>query len=335
MSKGRRIVRGISGAGLAGLIALGTASSPATATDLETLRSKAQRLGDTVGELETDLADLSHKEQRLEAEIASTSADIGLLEAEINAIEDDYNEALDVYIERAVEAYKSGPTGDLALLMSARTLDQLFTYAEVQSHIARDDARALDDLVASQEESARAQEELDEHKQSVLVKSARLDEVTTGIRTKIATRRDVLAQLTAEIDHLEEQARAAAAQAAEPDQALLDLLQPSGPAPGIPDGFAGTGVTFEGIASWYGPGFEGNPTANGDIFDPDLFTAASKELPLGSWLYVEHEGRGVVVLVNDRGPYIDGRILDLSQAAAEAIGITGLGWIEAEILLKL
>ncbi len=89
-----------------------------------------------------------------------------------------------------------------------------------------------------------------------------------------------------------------------------------------------------GLASWYGPGFEGNPTANGDIFDPDLFTAASRDLPFGTWLFVTHNGRGVVVLVNDRGPYIDDRVLDLSQAAAEAIGITGLGWIEAEILLK-
>ncbi|MGH2694860.1 MAG: septal ring lytic transglycosylase RlpA family protein, partial [Actinomycetota bacterium] len=117
-------------------------------------------------------------------------------------------------------------------------------------------------------------------------------------------------------------------------EAFARLLDGSGPSNGIPAGFAGTGVSFEGIASWYGPGFEGKPTASGDIFDPDLYTAASKELPLGTWLYVEHQGRGVVVLVNDRGPYIDGRILDLSRAAAEVIGITGLGWIRAEILIK-
>jgi rare lipoprotein A len=51
-------------------------------------------------------------------------------------------------------------------------------------------------------------------------------------------------------------------------------------------------------------------------------------------LFVTHGSRGVVVLVNDRGPYIDDRVLDLSQAAAEAIDITGLGWIEAELLIK-
>ena len=98
--------------------------------------------------------------------------------------------------------------------------------------------------------------------------------------------------------------------------------------------FVGTGVTFEGIASWYGPGFEGNLTASGDVFDSDLYTVASKTLPLGTWLYVEFNGRGVVVLVNDRGPYVGDRILDLSRAAAEAIGISGLGWVKAEILIK-
>lgn len=334
MDKGRRIARGMAAAGMAGLVAVGTASAPATATDLEALRTRAQGLGDRVSALEGELASLTDKQTRLSEEIAQDSADIGVLESQMHDIDRIYGEALEEYIDRAVEAYKSGPTGDLALLLSAQTLDEVFTYTEVTAHIAREDARALDELVASKEAALATQDEIDEHKQRVLAKTAAVVAVTSEIETGIALRRGVLRELTAEIEQLEEQARAAAARSALPDQALLDLLQPSGPAPGIPDGFAGTGVTFEGIASWYGPGFEGNPTANGDIFDPDLFTAASKELPLGSWLYVEHEGRGVVVLVNDRGPYIDGRVLDLSRAAAEAIGIGGLGWIEAEILIK-
>ncbi|MBA2311479.1 MAG: septal ring lytic transglycosylase RlpA family protein [Actinobacteria bacterium] len=103
---------------------------------------------------------------------------------------------------------------------------------------------------------------------------------------------------------------------------------------GLPPGFASTGVTFEGVASWYGPGFEGNLTANGEIFDPSKFTAASKELPFGTWLYVEFQGRGVIVRINDRGPYADGRVIDLSQAAAEAIGMSGVGWVTIEILVK-
>jgi rare lipoprotein A (peptidoglycan hydrolase) len=147
-------------------------------------------------------------------------------------------------------------------------------------------------------------------------------------------RQAVLDEIVADIEALEEQARLAAASAARPSEALLRLLAPSGPAPDIPKGFAGTGVSFEGVASWYGPGFEGNNTASGDVFDPDLYTAASRDLPLGTWLFVTYGGRGVVVLINDRGPYVGDRVLDLSRAAAEAIGISGLGWVRAELLIQ-
>ena len=75
---------------------------------------------------------------------------------------------------------------------------------------------------------------------------------------------------------------------------------------------------FEGIASWYGPGFNGRPTASGAIYDQEAWTVASKELPLGTWLVVRRGEQRVLLLVNDRGPYVEGRVLDLSAAAALA-----------------
>ena len=80
-----------------------------------------------------------------------------------------------------------------------------------------------------------------------------------------------------------------------------------------------------GLASWYGPGFEGLPTASGEPYDPYGYTAAHKTLPLGTDLVVEYGGRSVQVTVNDRGPYVGSRDLDLSQGAAEAIGLTEAG----------
>ena len=80
-----------------------------------------------------------------------------------------------------------------------------------------------------------------------------------------------------------------------------------------------------GLASWYGPGFEGSPTASGEPYDPYGYTAAHRWLPLGTELVVSYEGRSVQVTVNDRGPYVGGRDLDLSQGAAEAIGLTHVG----------
>jgi rare lipoprotein A len=80
-----------------------------------------------------------------------------------------------------------------------------------------------------------------------------------------------------------------------------------------------------GLASWYGPGFEGLPTASGEPYDPYGFTAAHKTMPLGTELVVRYGGHSVQVTVNDRGPYVGDRELDLSQGAAEAIGLTHAG----------
>ncbi|MBD0356991.1 MAG: septal ring lytic transglycosylase RlpA family lipoprotein [Rubrobacter sp.] len=87
------------------------------------------------------------------------------------------------------------------------------------------------------------------------------------------------------------------------------------------------------VSSWYGPGFEGAITASGEPFDPYDYTAASPYLPFGTRLYVCYRGC-VTVRVNDRGPYVYGRELDLSQAAAEAIGLTyvGVDVIDATVL---
>jgi rare lipoprotein A len=81
----------------------------------------------------------------------------------------------------------------------------------------------------------------------------------------------------------------------------------------------------EGLASWYGPGFRGLSTASGEPFDPQGYTAAHKTLPFGTDLVVNYRGRSVAVTVNDRGPYVGARELDLSRAAARDIGLARVG----------
>ena len=85
-------------------------------------------------------------------------------------------------------------------------------------------------------------------------------------------------------------------------------------------------IAQEGIASWYGPGFHGRPTASGERFNTNALTAAHRTLPLGSRVLVTNRqtGRSVVVRINDRGPFVAGRVIDLSRAAARAIGINGV-----------
>lgn len=87
------------------------------------------------------------------------------------------------------------------------------------------------------------------------------------------------------------------------------------------------GYDERGIASWYGPTFHAKPTATGEIYNQDDVTAAHKTLPMPSWVEVTNldNGRQLVVRVNDRGPFVDGRIIDLSRRSAQLLGVDGPG----------
>lgn len=88
-----------------------------------------------------------------------------------------------------------------------------------------------------------------------------------------------------------------------------------------------------GIASWYGPGFHGNKTSNGEVYNQKGYTAAHKNLPLPSYLKVTNleNNKTVIVRVNDRGPFHGSRIIDLSEGAAKAIDMTGKGTARVKI----
>lgn len=317
-------------------------TAPAVAGDLETVRSRAQAVGDEVTTLERELMQLERRSEGLRERIERHSSALAGLENELRSRGEVLDRAREIMVSRAVETYKSSTLGELDIWLSATTLADLQDLSEVSSRLAIADARAAERLTAAHEEVQQAQDELDERKQVLLADLEEAERVQAGTEEALEDRRQALGELQSRLTELERQAkqaaeRLAARQATTASDALLKVLSGSGPSRGVPDGFATTGVGFEGLASWYGPGFEGNPTANGDIFDPNLFTAASKELELGTWLLVEREGRGVVVYVNDRGPYVGDRVLDLSKAAADAIGLTGPGvaWVRAEVLLKL
>ncbi len=93
-----------------------------------------------------------------------------------------------------------------------------------------------------------------------------------------------------------------------------------------------------GIASWYGPGFHGKKTANGEIYDQNAMTAAHKELPLNSIVRVTNTqtGKSIIVKINDRGPFHGNRIIDLSKAAATELNLIkpGKGHVLIELLPK-
>ena len=96
----------------------------------------------------------------------------------------------------------------------------------------------------------------------------------------------------------------------------------------------GTGFVEHCVASWYGPGFYGNLTANGETYTGIGLTAAHKSLPFGTRVRVTDQttGNSIVVRINDRGPYISGRCIDLSPDAKSALGMTDLASVRLTLV---
>ena len=127
-----------------------------------------------------------------------------------------------------------------------------------------------------------------------------------------------------------------------PARQQAKLRSCAGPLPAAAKGilYAGLAVALsaqnppieQGLASWYGPPHDGRTAASGEVFDSHALTAAHRSLPFGTQVRVTNtrNGRSVVVRINDRGPYAAGRIIDLTPAAAHALGFSGLAPVTVE-----
>lgn len=96
-----------------------------------------------------------------------------------------------------------------------------------------------------------------------------------------------------------------------------------------------SGDVFHGLASFYSDEFEGRQTANGEIYDKNKFTAAHKTIAFGTKVKIRNLQNNLttIVIINDRGPFVPGRVIDLSRAAAEQIGMIQQGVVEVEITI--
>lgn len=157
------------------------------------------------------------------------------------------------------------------------------------------------------------------------IKLAALEERKKAIQAQAASvKRAVLPGVTPAVT-------ARGQQAGQAEAPIIAALEAAGA--NFPPGYRATGRTIVGKASWYGPGFYGHPTATGAPYDAERFTAAMLAVPLGTVVRVTTEdGKAVNVLVNDRGPYVGGRVIDMSAAGARMLGFSGVKQVTVEVL---
>jgi peptidoglycan lytic transglycosylase len=216
--------------------------------------------------------------------------------------------------------YKSGTSTDsAAYVLASGSFSELIQRVDEVARINSSSSDLLRQIRIVQGTLRRQRVELSTRADARTREVTRLAAARQGLEGAIADRQAVLRSIDASI----------ASQLAAERTRRSDLATSIGGPP--PPELGGGG--FSGEASWYGPGFAGQRTADGEIFDPSKLTCASPWLAFNTMLRVTDlgTGRSVVVRVNDRGPFGRG-VLDLSAHAAQTIGLTGWAEVQVEIL---
>jgi rare lipoprotein A len=333
-----------------GALAAGTPSPgpPSTTKRLDEQRSRVAGIAARIEDLTRKLTSLIAQLRALDAQTGQASTAVARATADLRMAEQRTATTKQVLGARVRAAYKRRASWqDFAVLLEAHSVGELLSASRMMGDSIAADRTAYDGAIASAQALARTRDELARRRQDLFATSARLQQVRAQTQAALASEQQILANAQAELAALEEQRRreeaalsgdaGRSARQIELDRkldSLLTWIQPStGPATFMPDGLQSSEVTITGLASWYGPGFHGRRASSGATFRQEQFTAASLILPFGTFLKVTRRNRSVIVVITDRGPYVPGRVLDLSLAAAQAIGLTGVDTVQMEILV--
>ncbi len=310
--------------------------SPAVVADgeEETLASEAERLTYEILELKSRLKVAAEERESLLADLAGLEASIASTQGEIETLREELKDCQEAYNEAIRSLYMRGEVTELEVLLGARELEELWEDNAFLDRIAQSEIAALDRLKSKLSEVELKERDLRDQRQKRERVAQTLD--TEALEGRIA-------ELEAGLSEIDGRLRGLQTDDGGGGQAFPDPPAWSVPPPGklldrIPampplSDFERTGMVYSGYTTSYGAEFHGRSTASGVIYNMYDFTCAHRTLPFGTWLLVTFQGRQTIVQVNDRGPFVPGRVLDLSFAAAQSIGLDGVQWTEFEILI--
>ncbi|MDI7251572.1 MAG: septal ring lytic transglycosylase RlpA family protein [Actinomycetota bacterium] len=267
--------------------------------DLRARRDAALREGDALrAELEN-----------LDRVIAANQEEMATLELELSRAREAYRESLR-------RLYMQGDLSELEVILESRELDEMWRDVEYLDRMAGLHLQDLRDLKDKLSRCQVKERDLREYRE-------RRKRLAEALDAEVMERR--IQELESRLSYI--------------NARLLDTLPPPGKLldrvpvmPALSD-FERTGIVFSGYTTFYGPEWHGKPTSSGVIYNMYDYTCAHRTLPFGTWLLVTYQGKQVIVQVNNRGPFVPGRVLDLSWAAAQSIGLRGVKWTEFEILV--
>jgi len=324
-----KIVAGaIMAAGYLMLVLLSSASAAESSNDIaDRLAAQKQYLERNSTELDAIDGRIAAAEQYLD----QRRMDLADASARLRDAEERYSATIRLYEGRISAIYKLGDSNFYNVVLTSDDFTDALSRVSYLSKVSENDQRLVERVKADAESVRVIHTRVEELKQTQSGDVNALQQRKQELQGLIRTGSSEIDKQTAELNKARQE-EDAAAESFDGGGFYGGLMGPSITVSNEPPpGLRPSGMTISGMASWYGPGFQGNTTANGEIYNMYGFTAAHKSMAFNTWLKVTHDGRSVFVRINDRGPYVGGRILDLSYSSAQAIGISGVGFVSAEI----
>ena len=220
--------------------------------------------------------------------------------------------------------YRMGNTSLVDILFSSQDFQEALDRVTLLTQLSDHNVDLLNALRGDVSRSIAVQASLDKQVKTQETQTVVLASQTAQIKNNLVAEQDFINSLSAQ-----QSAALEAAQLRANELLAAGVTYPT--APSNDGAYTGTGFTFAGVASWYDAG---SVTADGERFDPNGMTAACLLVSMGTYVRVTYQGRSVVVRVNDHGPHLAGRVIDLTRGAAQAIGMqqAGLGEVTCEVV---
>lgn len=313
--------------------------------------AKATTSEERVGTLSKRLGSLIAQMNRLEAQASAAQARVGVSNYLIDRARQRQSLNRSALEARVREAYMRGIWPEAHLVFGLKGLREVLNFSRYMSESMAQESQVLERYIETEADLARTRSGAASDESALSDSLAKLQHLRTQVQIALDSESRILAASRAEIARLKAR-RASSDPGVSPivtqrriarqrvlDEKLAALIEWYSPAAGaepfMPPKLASTGVVTTGRASWYGPGFDGRRASSGATYHQEQMTAASLVLPFGTLLKVTFRGRSVVVVITDRGPYVAGRVLDLSKGASAAIGHSGVQTVAMEILTPI
>lgn len=300
------------------------------------LREEANRLTFEILDLKARRKLAAEEREALQRDLENLDLRIAAAQEEAAKLQEELADRQRAYGASLRSLYMRGETSELEVILGASDFEDLWqdsSYFNRIGEVHREALRELKEKIAESGLAARELRELRAKRERIAASldlqamdariaelQARLDEINARLRALAAGR---------EVKPSTPSTPPAATWSTPPPGKLLSRV----PTPPPLADFERTGVVYSGYTTSYGAEFHGKPTASGVTYNMFDYTCAHRTLPFGTWLLVTFREKQVIVQVNDRGPFVPGRVLDLSQGAAQHLGLSGVQWTEFEVLI--